>query len=98
MTAYSWDISSQSERTLGSSNATLAPCEALADCQLQPVEFPDGWDNLSGLQIRAFVDGGERMFFMDDLDMGWSNNTCEAGLARSRGGRNRPGVLRMIKW
>ncbi|GAB7365796.1 hypothetical protein MBLNU230_g7129t1 [Neophaeotheca triangularis] len=100
MTAYGWDGASQAEQTVGTTNVTLAPCETMANCQLQSVEFPSGWDNLSGLQIRAFVENEERMFFMDDLDMGWSNNTCEAGLARMRGSRGHGGSggLRMFKW
>lgn len=82
--AYTWSEGSGSEILSYSRNATVRPCLGFNNCQLQEVNFPPSFVGLSGLQIQAFVGNEERMFFMDDLALGWYNNTCEAGLTRLR--------------
>jgi len=82
--AYTWSPSSNDEILTYSQNATLPPCSGYDNCQLQQVIFPASFTGLSGLQIQAFVGNQERMFFMDDLALGWYNNTCAAGLMRQR--------------
>ena len=82
--AYTWSPSSGAEILTYSQNATLPPCPNFSNCRLQQVSFPPSFTGLSGLQIRAFVGNEERMFFMDDLALGWYNNTCDAGLMRQR--------------
>jgi len=65
-------------------NVEIPACKTLTseNCQLQKVEFPQSFRSLTGLQIQAFTGNQQRMFFMDDLAMAWSNNTCAAGLLR----------------
>ena len=83
-TAYTWDQNVGDEIKTYSQNATVAPCPNSSGCQLQEVAFPTSFRGLSGLQVQAYVHNEERMFFMDDVSAGWSNNTCAAGLTRQR--------------
>ncbi|KAK4906541.1 hypothetical protein LTR28_000588 [Elasticomyces elasticus] len=61
----------------------------MTDCRLEQVQFPASFRGLSGLQFQASVGNEKKIFFMDDLSMAWSNNTCAAGLLRQRSRRER---------
>ena len=80
--AYSWSPTALTEVVIENSTATIPPCNKAKGCDLELVTFPAGFQSLSGLQIQAFVGKEERMFFMDDLSLHWTNNTCAAGLLR----------------
>ena len=62
---------------------TLPPCPGMKNCSLALVEFADGFRNLNGLQITARVGTTRVDWYMDNLSLGWSNNTCAAQLERS---------------
>ncbi|KAL8703921.1 MAG: hypothetical protein Q9201_002901 [Fulgogasparrea decipioides] len=59
------------------------PCPDLVNCQLTQVTFTSQFRDLAGLQILAYVNKTPVTFYMDDLSLGWSNNTCAAQLQRS---------------
>ncbi|KAI4120683.1 MAG: hypothetical protein LQ338_006835 [Usnochroma carphineum] len=61
------------------------PCPSLTNCKLAQVKFSDQFRDLAGLQILAYVNKTPVTFYMDDLSLGWSNNTCAAQLERSSG-------------
>ncbi|KAL9027770.1 MAG: hypothetical protein Q9196_003752 [Gyalolechia fulgens] len=61
------------------------PCPGLVECKLARVTFTNQFRDLAGLQILAFVNKTPVTFYMDDLSLGWSNNTCAAQLERSSG-------------
>lgn len=60
-----------------------AACPGLVNCKLAQVSFTDEFRELAGLQILAYVDETPVTFYMDDLSVGWSNNSCAARLERS---------------
>lgn len=60
----------------------LGPCLLPDNCELQQVRFDSSMKALSGLRIQASVDDEPVSWFMDNLALGWSNNTCAAGLVR----------------
>ncbi|KAI4287959.1 MAG: hypothetical protein L6R35_002783 [Caloplaca aegaea] len=60
-----------------------AACPGLVNCKLAQVSFADEFRELAGLQILAYVDETPVTFYMDDLSVGWSNNSCAARLERS---------------
>ena len=62
---------------------TLPACEGLASCHLLPITFATTFRGLSSLRIRAVVDGKPVSWFVDDLELGWSNSSCAAGKARA---------------
>lgn len=59
------------------------PCPGLVNCKLVEVEFSSQFRDLAGLQILAYINKTPIAFYMDDLSLGWSNNTCAAQLQRS---------------
>ena len=61
----------------------LPPCAGMMNCSLALVELADGFRNLTGLQIIATVGTTAVDWYMDNLSLGWSNNTCAAQLERS---------------
>ena len=80
--AFAWSDTENTEVLIDQSTSTIAPCRKSRGCGLELVEFPSTFQSLTGLQVEAFVGKEERMFFMDDLSMHWTNNTCAAGLQR----------------
>lgn len=62
---------------------TQPPCPGLKNCTLQLVNLDAGFRNLTALQIVATVDGMAVDWYMDDIELGWSDNTCAAQLTRS---------------
>ena len=62
---------------------TQPPCPGLVNCKLALVEFNADFRNLSGVQIIAAVDRRPVDWYMDELELGWSNNTCEATTERN---------------
>lgn len=64
--------------------ARIPPCPELRDCPLHPVLLSDNFTGLSGLRIVARVGDKPVIWFMDDVQLAWSVNTCAAGLERSR--------------
>ncbi|KAG9674986.1 hypothetical protein KCU95_g9332, partial [Aureobasidium melanogenum] len=60
----------------------LAPCLLPDHCELKQVHFDLSMKALSGLRIEASVNDEPVSWFMDNLALGWSNNTCAAGLLR----------------
>ncbi|KAK5733813.1 hypothetical protein LTR17_009365 [Elasticomyces elasticus] len=83
-TGYTYSAAAKDEIATYTQNATIAPCPAMDNCPLQPVSFPTSFRSLSGVRMQAFVGNEERMFFLDDMALGWSNNTCQAGMTRQR--------------
>lgn len=81
ISGYTYNTFVQAEVLTFQHNVSIPPCPGFVDCQLELVEFPD-YTGLSGLQMNALVDGAERIWFMDNLSLGWYNNTCAAGLQR----------------
>lgn len=64
-------------------NHTIAGCPGYKNCQLEKIMFPESMVGLSGVRFQAFVGDEKRVWFMDNLALGWYNNTCAAGLLRS---------------
>ncbi|KAI4115878.1 MAG: hypothetical protein LQ345_003604 [Seirophora villosa] len=68
---------------MATQTVTQAYCPGLVNCKLGQVRLTDQFRQLAGLQILAYVDETPVTFYMDDLSLGWSNNSCAAQLQRS---------------
>ncbi|KAI9881181.1 MAG: hypothetical protein M1830_007159 [Pleopsidium flavum] len=80
---FAYSESSHQEVLKTSLNVSIPPCPALKNCILHPVSLGYGFTGLSGLSILARVADKPVIWFMDDVQLAWSNNTCAAGLERS---------------
>ncbi|MCJ1398743.1 hypothetical protein MMC11_001944 [Xylographa trunciseda] len=61
------------------------PCVGLVNCALMKVTFTQDFQNLTGLQVIASVGTNPLMYtwYMDNLEVGWADNSCEAGTIRA---------------
>ncbi|KAF4554618.1 Hypothetical protein D9617_4g003730 [Elsinoe fawcettii] len=84
ISGYVYDSLFRAEILAYQSNVTVPACPALENCLLTFVDFPLDMRGLSGFQIRAFVGEEQRIWFMDELALGWWDNSCEAGQIRAR--------------
>lgn len=85
ISGYKFDDAMEVEVAAVRQNATLPACPGFMNCELSPVEFTDEFRGLSGIQFEAYVNGSvPRIFLLDNLSMGWANNSCAAGLLRQR--------------
>ncbi|PNS14279.1 hypothetical protein CAC42_6792 [Sphaceloma murrayae] len=87
ISGYVYDAPSRNEVLAYQSNITIPACASLGGCQLSFVDFPLDMRGLSGFQIRAFAGQDQRVWFMDELALGWWDNSCEAGQIRARSRR-----------
>ena len=72
-----------SSTRVASQTVSQPPCPGLTNCKLALVSFNEEFRNLSGIQIIAAVDRRPVTWYMDELELGWSNNTCEATTERN---------------
>ncbi|CAD0083442.1 unnamed protein product [Aureobasidium vineae] len=63
---------------------SLLSCLLPDNCELKKVYFDSSMKELSGLRIQASANEEPVSWFMDNLALGWSDNTCAAGLLRGR--------------
>lgn len=89
VTGSTWDPKVDDDVETYNTQIEVPPCPNFNHCPLQHVNFPDNFRGLSGIQLQAFVKNKPVMFFMDDLALGWYDNSCEAGMQRMA----RPGTL-----
>lgn len=62
---------------------TIPPCDNLHQCDLTHIDFEGNFQGITGLQLEAIVGNvNQRIFLMDNFNMGWYNNTCAAGMQR----------------
>ena len=59
------------------------PCPQLQNCSLALIEIEDDFRGLTGLQITAMAGTIPVDYYIDDLALGWTNNTCLAQEERS---------------
>jgi hypothetical protein len=83
LTGYAWDPLTREEIPTVNHTVILRPCTGFEGCRLQEIRLPSDFGSLSGLQIQAFVHDDPKMFFVDDLQLSWSDNSCAAGLVRA---------------
>ncbi|RDW73677.1 hypothetical protein BP5796_07119 [Coleophoma crateriformis] len=60
----------------------IPACTALNGCPLTPVVVDSTFQNLTTLRINVTVAGVPKVWWMDDLHLGWYKNSCATGLCR----------------
>jgi hypothetical protein len=77
-----YDATIKGSRIVTSIAITVPACPSLKDCQLVPVTLDNSFENLNAIRINVTVAGEPKIWWLDDLALGWYNNTCAAGLQR----------------
>lgn len=87
-TAYQWRPDNASLPTIGREYVVdtqyFSPptCATKENCTLTQITFASTFSRLSSINLYAKVNGAVVGFFIDDIALAWSNNTCGAGIAR----------------
>lgn len=82
-TGFRWNNETSREVSQEIQYITLPACPGYQNCQLQYAAFDSGFVDLSGMQIQALVQNKSVIFFMDDVDLTWTDASCDAANARS---------------
>jgi hypothetical protein len=81
-TGYTFNVSSKVGTLIATQNYAIAACPSLTNCPLTPIELDNTFQELTYIRIKAEVAKEQVVWWMDDLKLGWFNNTCAAGLCR----------------
>lgn len=73
---------SRKEVQIASQSIAVPACPALANCTLTPVTLDKSFENLAFVRINVTVAQQTKIWWMDDLRLGWYNNSCTTGLCR----------------
>ena len=83
-TGYQWDDNTQAETVVATQHFPQPPCPGFRGCRTNEIFLDTQFRGLSSLSLYAVLNGQQKMFFMDTVQLSWWNNTCEAGLRRAR--------------
>ncbi|KAF2152664.1 hypothetical protein K461DRAFT_226209, partial [Myriangium duriaei CBS 260.36] len=83
ISGYVYDATIRAEVLAYQRNIFVSGCPIYHGCPLTRVEFGHTLTGLTGFQIRAFHEGYQRIWYMDDLSLGWYDNSCAAGRLRA---------------
>ncbi|KAL3419728.1 hypothetical protein PVAG01_08226 [Phlyctema vagabunda] len=67
---------------VASHHDVIPACKTASQCELSPIQVDNTFQNLDSIRINVTVAGVPKVWWMDDLKLGWFNNTCEMGLCR----------------
>jgi hypothetical protein len=83
-TGYQLNKTSGLDQQVAIQDIAVPACKALTSlkCQLVPVTLNNTFQDLDKVRINVTVAGSPKIWWMDDLRLGWTNNTCAAGLCR----------------
>ncbi|KAF2402555.1 hypothetical protein EJ06DRAFT_345411 [Trichodelitschia bisporula] len=81
ITGYGWEGGKQVVKVR--QEVDIPPCDTMPHCKLSHIGFRQDFRDLSGIQFEAFINGTQRIFVMDNLQLQWTDNSCEAGTYRT---------------
>jgi len=85
ITGYKYNNATHGEVIAATQKTSIPKCPTYANCDLKFVQLDGAFRGLSGIQFEGTANGvANRTFALDNLALGWSDNTCQAGLARLR--------------
>ncbi|KAI1763683.1 hypothetical protein GGR53DRAFT_357279 [Hypoxylon sp. FL1150] len=83
ITGLRFDHQSQQETEVAWETAEVEACTKEIGCKLVPVKLT-GFEKLTSFRITLKVNDKVRMWWADDLALGWSDNQCEKAVCRSK--------------
>jgi hypothetical protein len=81
-TGLHYEVGTAAVTSITSQSITIPACQGLVNCRLEQVVLDHTFVDLNAVQIKAAVDGAPIGWWMDDLQLGWFNNSCSTGLCR----------------
>jgi hypothetical protein len=77
-----WNASIATEQEVVTQHISTSACPSLINCTLVPILLDANFRNLSSLRINVTVAGEPKIWWMDDLLLAWTDDSCDAGLCR----------------
>jgi hypothetical protein len=75
---------SRNEVLVQTQTKSIPACPGLSNCNLTDVDLDNSFNNLAFVRVNVTVDGQPKMWWMDDLRLGWYDNSCAMGLCRQQ--------------
>ena len=81
VSGYRFNAARGSEERIMSQDVWVRTCNATSGCDLRPVVV-NGFTNISSVVLSATVDSQPRVWWCDDFDFGWTDNSCVGAMGR----------------
>ncbi|RFU32269.1 hypothetical protein B7463_g4080, partial [Scytalidium lignicola] len=81
-TGYQYLADTRSKFTVAAQHVSIPACPTLENCALEKVALDGSFKSLTSIQINVTVAGSAAAWWMDDLKLGWYDNSCETQLCR----------------
>lgn len=82
ITGMRYDQDIEADVVATSQTISVPACPALKNCDLAPVDFDSTFVNITSIYVNATVADVPKIWFLDDLRLGWTDNGCDSGLCR----------------
>ncbi|TGO56644.1 hypothetical protein BCON_0075g00340 [Botryotinia convoluta] len=79
---YKYDVASQRTSQVTQQVINVPACPKLSSCVLTTVDLDSSFRDLTYFFMNVTVAGKPKLWWMDDLRLGWSDNSCSMGLCR----------------
>ncbi|TGO18635.1 hypothetical protein BTUL_0008g00160 [Botrytis tulipae] len=81
-TGYKYDVASKETSLVTQQVIHVPACPELSNCVLTTVDLNSSFKDLTYFLMNVTVAGKPKIWWMDDLRLGWSDNSCSMGLCR----------------
>ncbi|CAG8971530.1 hypothetical protein HYALB_00005426 [Hymenoscyphus albidus] len=81
-TGLRYDSVTGANKQVAQGISRVPACPALENCSLVPITLSRAFKDLTVIRVSLTVGGQPKIWFMDDLRMGWSDNSCATGVCR----------------
>lgn len=81
-TGFRYDRTTKLTNPVTTQTLTVSACPELENCPLTSVNLDSSFENLDAVRMSLKVGGLPRLWWMDDVRLGWFDNTCSVGICR----------------
>ena len=82
LSGFRYDRTTKANNQVTSQKLVVPACSALKDCALTTVTLDGTFNNLDAVRMNVTVGGLPKLWWVDDVRLGWYNNTCSVGRCR----------------
>jgi hypothetical protein len=79
---FRYDRATKLTNQVATQTISIAACPELADCPLTSITVDNTFQNLDLVRMNASVFGLPKVWWVDDVRLGWFDNSCEKGICR----------------
>ena len=79
---YRWNASEGVQDMIVSKEFVVPACSAPQYCPLSVITG-EGFENITSIFVQSTINGNAAAWWLDDLEMGWTDNSCEASTCRT---------------